>query len=81
MAATHLPMHPCAGCPPPSPPPRAAPHSSLGSGASLSLFSGSSVLVSRPDGARVFCSVPSLPALLHELVRQGRWDKVVRLAR
>jgi hypothetical protein len=35
----------------------------------------------RRDGARVFASITPQPVLLHDLVRQGRWDKAVRLAR
>lgn len=54
---------------------------SLGAGATLELFCGSSLLLRRRDGARVRANIPPQPAMLHELVRQGQWDKAVRLAR
>jgi hypothetical protein len=55
--------------------------SNVGAGTSLDVFAGSRLALRRCDGARVFASIPPQPVLLHELVRQGRWDKAVRLAR
>lgn len=47
----------------------------------MELFTGSTVALRQRDGARVFASITPQPALLHDLVRQGKWDKAVRLAR
>jgi hypothetical protein len=55
--------------------------SSVGAGTSLELFTGSRVALRQRDSARVFASITPQPALLHDLVRQGKWDKAVRLAR
>lgn len=53
----------------------------IGAGASLDLFAGSCLTLRRKDGARVCASIAPQPAMLHDLVRQGQWDKAVRLAR
>jgi hypothetical protein len=55
--------------------------SNIGAGTSLDLFTGSSLTLRRRDGARVFASTTPQPAMLHDLVRQGKWDKALRLAR
>jgi hypothetical protein len=53
----------------------------IGAGASLDLFAGSCLTLRRRDGARICASIAPQPAMLHDLVRQGQWDKAVRLAR
>lgn len=47
----------------------------------MDMFAGSRLTLRKCDGARVFATIPPQPVLLHDLVRQGRWDKAVRLAR
>ncbi|KAF6258571.1 intraflagellar transport protein 80 [Scenedesmus sp. NREL 46B-D3] len=53
----------------------------IGAGASLDLFAGSSLMLRLRNGAHVCASIAPQPAMLHDLVRQGHWDKAVRLAR
>lgn len=63
---------------------RCAARSNIGACTSLDLFTGSSLRLRQRDGARVFASTNPQPAMLHDLVRQGKsdkWDKAVRLAR
>jgi hypothetical protein len=57
------------------------PASRFDPGARVTGFFGGQALVTRADGAHVSAWVPPHPAMLHDLVRRGAWDKAVRLCR
>ena len=57
------------------------PDSEFGKNPQIVDFLGNHLMIRRADGALVSTGISPYPAMLHDLVNNGRWEDAVRLCR